>query len=352
MWAPFLEDCGLEINLLGVGMSNQGLKQRAIYVTRHGSHAYGLNTATSDLDIKGVLIAEPRHYLGFLNRVEQIEEHAPNDLVIYELAKFFRLASDCNPNIIEVLHTDPSDVLYINGYGEDLRKMKDAFLSQKAKHTFSGYAMAQLKRMRNHHEWMKNPPAPPKDRSDLGLPSNKNWCDGFDLLDAQKVPFTLSLEQQEGWLIEQAWREDSRKWANYQEWLAGRNPARHANEVKFGYDTKHGMHLVRLLRMGTEILTTGKVLVKRPDAEELLAIRNNGLLTYEEIVAYAESMDSALTGLYNSGTSPLPKEPDRKALDELCVRMIQHAVGDINLSMSLIEAGADNWGTRWDGSVP
>jgi len=47
-------------------------------------------------------------------------------------------------------------------------------------------------------------------------------------------------------------------------------------EAKFGFDTKHAMHLIRLLRMAREILETGVVHVKRPDAEELSAIRYHG----------------------------------------------------------------------------
>ncbi|MBV1952716.1 MAG: hypothetical protein KUG64_11050 [Cycloclasticus sp.] len=68
------------------------------------------------------------------------------------------------------------------------------------------------------------------------------------------------------------------------------------------------MHLVRLLRMGKEALTTGELIVKRPDAKELLEIRH-GSMTYEEIVNYAESMDKEIRDvLYHSST--LPKNPD------------------------------------------
>jgi len=77
----------------------------------------------------------------------------------------------------------------------------------------------------------------------------------------------------------------------YWTWKKNRNKSRSVLEEEFGYDTKHAMHLVRLLRMGEEVLTTGQIIVKRPDAAELLAIRN-GSMTYEEIVEYAEGMDN------------------------------------------------------------
>src|SRR5271157_4344917 len=102
--------------------------EHPIYVTKHGSHAYGLNTPTSDLDIKGIFIADSIHYHGFVNTIAQIERKDPNDLVYFELRKFFKLAADCNPNIIEVLFTDDSDIISINKYGEKLREHKNLFL--------------------------------------------------------------------------------------------------------------------------------------------------------------------------------------------------------------------------------
>jgi hypothetical protein len=322
-------------------MDSKALKQRALYVTRHGSHAYGLNTPESDLDVKGVFVGDKRHYMGFVHRVEQLEEREPHDLVIYELTKFFRLAADCNPNIVEVLWTADEDILFINTFGRELRDAQYAFLSQKAKHTFSGYAMAQLKRMKNHHQWMANPPQAPKSRADLGLPQNKNWCDWIEKLEPHERAVDLTDEFRATYDIELQWREASKQWAHYQEWLKGRNPKRHALEARFGYDTKHGMHLVRLMRMGKEILETGKVIVKRPDREELLAIRNAGIWSYEQIVEYAEKMDAELTAFYASGKSPLPKEPNRVLLDNLCTQLVEEAVYDFS--------GEQVSGNQWDG---
>jgi hypothetical protein len=40
------------------------LPARTIYLTRHGSHAYGTSLPTSDLDIRGIAIAPIHYYLG------------------------------------------------------------------------------------------------------------------------------------------------------------------------------------------------------------------------------------------------------------------------------------------------
>jgi hypothetical protein len=83
---------------------------------------------------------------------------------------------------------------------------------------------------------------------------------------------------------------------------------------------KNAYHLVRLLRMCREILTLGKVIVKRPDRDELLAIRN-GAWKYEELVDWAAKQDAELTVL--AKTSALPNDSNRKALDKLCQSLVE-----------------------------
>src|SRR5271156_6546414 len=81
------------------------IEDRTVLLVRHGSHAYGTNTPASDEDFKGIAIPPKNYFLGTMHRFEQAELKAPEpDAVIYDIRKFFNLAADCNPNIIEVLH--------------------------------------------------------------------------------------------------------------------------------------------------------------------------------------------------------------------------------------------------------
>ena len=164
---------------------NFDVEQRTIILVRHGSHAYGTNTPTSDIDVKGVAIEPRSFHLGFLHTFEQFESMGTTtggnlarlrslagkdaDVVIYSLKKFAKLAADCNPNIIEVLHVDDSDIIHIDEFGEELRSIRNDFLSRKARHTFSGYAHAQLKRIKTHRQWLLNPPDAPPTRKQFGL---------------------------------------------------------------------------------------------------------------------------------------------------------------------------------------
>lgn len=343
------------------------LKERTLFLTRHGSHAYGLNTTSSDEDFKGFAVAPREYHHGFVKQFEQAECKDP-DLVIYELRKFFRLAADCNPSIIEVLWTDESDWVHSTTQALVIRSHAHEFLSVKARHTFSGYAMSQLKRIQRHYEWLHHPPAKEPLREDFNLPERttipgdqrqvirsvieKKIDEWYGLLDFDQLdaPTALGIRQrideflesvltgqdavykaaarQSGvsedvldvLLAERRYNTAREQWRQYQHWKATRNPARAELEAKFGYDTKHAMHLVRLMRMGDEILRTGKVLVKRPDREELLAVRS-GAWKYEDLLAYASNMDAQMSAAEQ--VSPLPKRPDRNKLDALCIKVTE-----------------------------
>jgi len=106
---------------------------------------------------------------------------------------------------------------------------------------------------------------------------------------------------------------------NYHTWKANRNEARSELEQLNGYDTKHAMHVVRLMRTAEEALTTGEVHVKRPDAEELLAIRN-GAWTFEEMMEYWQEKDQYIREvLYKQ--SVLPHSPDIKKAAKLLIEL-------------------------------
>ena len=109
-----------------------------------GSHLYNLNTESSDLDIRGVF-APTLEELIFGNYREEISDN-DQDIKYYSLPKFIKLASECNPNIIELLFV-PDDKLRLKSAAWcEICKIRDLFLSKRAKYTFSGYAYAQIKK--------------------------------------------------------------------------------------------------------------------------------------------------------------------------------------------------------------
>lgn len=304
------------------------VEKHTIYLTIHGSRAYGTNIATSDTDYKGVAIPPKEYFLGYAFNFEQQEELVsnghPHDKTVFDIRKFVKLAADCNPNIIEILNTAESDIVKTTKWGELLLASRDQFISKKAKHTFSGYAHAQLKRIKSHRSWLLNPPKAKPERSDYGLPTEGNKVVGgstmgaFDELSASGYSFggeVMTAIQKE-----KQYASALQHWKQYQGWKESRNAARAELEAKHGFDTKHGMHLIRLMRMCNEILEGKGVLVRRPDFEELLAIRS-GAWSYDQLLEEADALEKKADGLYQ--TSTLRSKPPVQKLNQLCVDIVE-----------------------------
>jgi hypothetical protein len=110
-----------------------------------------------------------------------------------------------------------------------------------------------------------------------------------------------------------------RHWDAYRTWEASRNPARAELERRYGYDTKHAMHLVRLMRTGLEVLETGELRVRRPDADDLNAIRD-GALTFDELIALASELQGRMEKA--AARTALPAEVDLGFVDRLALEVI------------------------------
>ena len=345
-------------------------KDNLIWQVITGSKAYGLDTPTSDTDTRGLFIAPKEVVLDPFQNVEQAMDKL-NDVQIYELRKFMFLLSDANPNIIEVLFIQDPFIQFKHPIMDALLGARDMFLTKKVRHTFSGYAFAQLKRIKGHNKWITNPqPVDPpnpgdyvrligangwevKDRESLDWLfktsvatkvneyTYKLWRDvsgkmkqGFLTTKTQQNPSYIDIDAERlrkadpplvfvgvAQFALDNFRADHRQWKQYWEWKNNRNESRAVLEEAHGYDTKHAMHLVRLLRMGTEILKGEGVKVHRvSDGDELRAIRA-GAWTYEKVLEYADQMDSEMESLYN--TSTLPYAVDKKAVSKLYIDMCE-----------------------------
>lgn len=377
------------------------IDRHTIYLGVTGSHAYGMARQTSDVDIRGVAVV-PRSvrdsfYLSFdqftsvkqtgswgffsevaINKLKKHETAGPSssadvDLCIFSLTKLVALAANNNPNVLELLFLDERDVLFATGKWEKIVEARDLFLSKKCRHSYTGYAMSQLKRIKGHREWLLNPPKAPPVRVDYGLPEESvlpadvrnqideavqkitaRWklTDGFedllegpvldslvdrlrdfhatlllckdDLLDEKVYELggaSLGLSQDVLYAIKQErrYRSALKHWQQYQTWKTERNEVRSELEAKYGYDTKHASHLIRLLRTGLEILRDHVVRVRRPDAEELKAIRD-GQWSYDELMEQADQLQAEITTMYE--TSTLRRAPEMAKIDEILLEVL------------------------------
>lgn len=264
-----------------------------------GSRAHGLSTEESDTDTRGVCIPGGRALLG-LSTFEQ-EESEGGDHVIFAMAKFVRLALQGNPNIIETLYTEGEHLLLLDGdYGKPLRDIRNEFLSRQVGERFMRYGLDQLKRMERHHRWLKSPPPKKPGPEDFGA-----------MRDTGRYRFPNSD-------AEKAYRAALKHFNEYERWRKGRNPKRAGLEERYGYDTKHAMHLCRLLKMGAEILTECVVAVHRSDAEWLLGIRR-GAMPYDDLLAWAQTEMARLPGLM--ANSKLPSQPNARLAEDMLVEL-------------------------------
>jgi predicted nucleotidyltransferase len=300
-----------------------------IYKVVHGSRAYGTHTEESDTDTKGVCIAPKEYMLSVHKTFEQHETRDP-DSVVYEIRKFCKLASQCNPNIIEVLYCDKKHILTMDSIGEELRENRDLFLSKMAKNGFVGYAHSQLKRLKNHREWNDRPPKHPG-TAPAGIPKGEvkkidDYCNfKYDRYpkneDLVKAKAHFGMQKSMQWFHAKTYYLNIANYKKYKHWKENRNPERAAMEKKFGYDTKHAYHCIRLLRMGVEIFESGDVLVHRPDAEELLQIRN-GEWPYDRILEEADEAIREIDHL-SVKSEVLPDTVDMEKVDALCIGLVE-----------------------------
>lgn len=328
-----------------------------------GSNAYGTNNPSSDWDERGIFVDEmPRIVLPF-EKIEQVTL-SRDDIVLYELSKYMPLLLAQNPNVIELIWTEENDVLHKDELGQLLLDNRKEFLSRQVKDSYVGYAQSQLKRIKGHNKWI-NSPQPEKEperkdftsvvwnNTDIKEFNKKVPFDGFLAFDLGDYHYSLiSMERlqttRKPWidnkgnintvlktdvskvnpnqlgpdlivkLNKKLYEDHHTNWKEYWNWKENRNEKRSVLEEKFGYDVKHAMHLIRLLRSGLDILEYGVVPVRRPDREYLLDIRN-GKYTYDEIIAESEKLTKRVEDV--SKKSALPEEPNHALAKEIMLEI-------------------------------
>lgn len=366
------------------------LQDHLILFVIAGSRSYGLNTPESDVDVKGVCIPPvDRYKLGFrgfeqtdgkdqiaqlkylLNAEEQeVAEKTSLEGTVYDLGKFVGLSTKANPNILEALFCDESDIRFVTDAGERLREHRDLFLTKKAAHSYSGYAFSQMERIRTHRGWLLDPPTKEPTRSDYGLDDSRATLTLDEqntflwvlarILEGKVAESKLSKSTREelskiglfdtaqagipdeAWPViqditgapkefvrimqkERAYRSARQHWNSYQEWRKTRNPKRAVFEARCGYDAKFVVHLARLMVQGREILEKGTLTVRvpSPDREWLMHIRSGGM-PFEELEAWFKNAQKEVAAA--AERSSLPWGPDQERIEELLISLHRSAL--------------------------
>jgi predicted nucleotidyltransferase len=136
------------------------------YETIMGSQSYGVSSDDSDWDIYGFCIPNKElvfphlqgNIEGFgrqIQKFEQFQQHHIHsmcgqkeyDVQIFNIVKFFQLAMDNNPNIVDSLFTPERCILHMNEVGTLVRENRSLFLHKGSWHKFKGYAYSQLSKI-------------------------------------------------------------------------------------------------------------------------------------------------------------------------------------------------------------
>jgi uncharacterized protein len=313
-------------------MEKAELEKSIIFKCITGSRLYGTATLESDTDVRGVFIPPEKYYFGFLNNVEQVESKTPDE-TFWEIRKFFKLCLDNNPNILELLFIPDSHVIETSPAWSRVNENRELFLSTKARHTFSGYAVSQLHRIKQHREWLLHPVERQPLRSDFGLPNDRSLVTSDQLNAFNELTVNYSNDVANCIIDtnfldvlkrEKAFLNANKHWGEYINWQKQRNPLRHDLEEKFGYDTKHASHLARLIGEGKELLTQGVITFPRPDVDELIKIRSGGY-TYDELMKKYGDIDKTFESIEKDFV--LPHSPDRVKADDLCQELVFNCLG-------------------------
>lgn len=350
---------------------------QVMFETVVGSHAYGTSTPKSDMDIRGVFLRPLAERVTLFQLPDEVGHEKPEDVKFYELEKFMSLAKDCNPNIIEFLFMPEDCVRFCDDRFRRLIAERDAFVSKKAYHTFSGYAYAQIKRAKGENKWVNNPkpkeppkredfcwvipagrfsgvlgamPARPESLKDVGLnlaeyhvAAMERVSDTYRLyrygsaskgvfrngnLVCESIPLEDEVSRFVGLLVynDHEYQKAMLDWKNYWTWVKERNPERWVSQERgeVDYDCKSMQHCMRLLLSGESILRTGKPIV-RFEGEQLQYLRDirNGKFTHEQLMADVEKRMAVLEVIEKE--SSLPWGADVTKIDGLFKELVMQS---------------------------
>jgi predicted nucleotidyltransferase len=418
----------------------------------------------SDYDYRGVFVPHQDEKLGLFKEVDQIspspaEEseielndeliaslnkgglnlESKSDIVLYEVRKFVKMATEQNPNILDLLFTDDDATLYMNSKGKQITDNKLDFLTKNVTKKFLGYAEQQLHRIKNHNKHIVKRPLhneviqalssaynekvidfnwinikfsgqlaqfvsqktqqeanlDPKLKSHIsignfkkeyltsmsmtdlnkyakpqiinyitlkGLEAEKNKMSDEINVDGELITYTDLLNNKasfrkisnslyniftggNGFLSrnndiknvepekigkfithasvdKQKFKNDLEQVTDFWNWRVHRNPKRSALEEKFGYDTKHAGHLVRLMIGAKEIISEGTY-TPRLNEKTRLSIKSviEGKFTYNELLEKSIKLKENIIQIEDKGVLKEDEDMDINKINKMLLNI-------------------------------
>lgn len=320
--------------------SDQHLGKNIILLGLGGSHAYGTNVESSDVDIRGIALNTKEEILGSTN-FEQVVNNE-TDTTIYSFRKIISLLTSCNPNTIEILGLKPEHYLYLSPIGQELLDNKKLFLSKRAVQSFGGYAFAQLRRLDN--KAARTLKQAEREQHILNSITNASytWPDKYQCFESGDfVKLYLDDSTQEDMdkevfmdiqLTRYPLRDYKNIWSDMKNIVSeyGKIGHRNQNAIENGRLGKHMMHLIRLYLMCLDILEKEEINTYREkDLDFLMDIRNGKFLdkNSQPIPEFYELVDDYEKRLqYAAANSSLPEKPDYNTINDFLMNINERVV--------------------------
>lgn len=302
-----------------------------------GSHAYGTEVETSDLDVRGIATnTRERIYLG-----QQFEQSVDTqtDTTIYSFDKIVKLFCSCNPNTIELLGLKPEHYLYISDIGKMLLDNRRIFLSMRAINSFGGYANSQLRRLEN-----KASKTASQEREEQFIlrsieSAQIDFARRYFDMPADAIRLYIDHAVHEGYnkeifmdvTLEHYPLRDYKDMISEMQSIVKSYKSvgrRNENAIEHNKIAKHMMHLVRLYLMCFDILDKGEVVTYRDkDHDLLMDIRNGKYLDDNDqpTQAFYEMVDDLESDLeFSKLHTDLPEAPCMELVDKLVYQVNEY----------------------------
>lgn len=319
--------------------TNKHLGNSIILLTFGGSYAYGTNTDTSDIDIRGCALNSKEEILTNKNFEQFVNEET--DTTIYSFNKLISLLINCNPNTIEILGCKPEHYFYLSPIGKELIDNRHLFLSKKCIHSFGGYSNQQLWRLSNKSARLVSQEEQERHILSSIQSAATTFKDKFALYDEDSINLYVDKSDREEYdseifmdinLKHYPLRDYKGMWSEMNNIVKdyAKIGKRNSHAIERGKLSKHMTHLIRLYLMCLDILENGEIVTYREkDHDFLMEIRNGKYLDenrqpiaefYEIVEEFEAKMQMA------KETTSLPENPDYKKIQEFVMSVNERIV--------------------------
>ena len=320
---------------------NEHLGDNIILLGLGGSHAYGTNIESSDLDIRGCALNSKRELLTNENFEQFVNE--ATDTTIYSFNKLVSLLINVNPNTIELLGLRPDHYLFVTGIGRELIDNAHMFLSKKAVYSFGGYANQQLRRLDNKAIRLVNQEQ--RERHILNSINNAYYTfpERYFSFPDDSIKLYIDKSDQKEYdteifmdvnLHHYPLRDYKSMWSEMNNIVKDYSKIgkRNKNAIEKNKLGKHMMHLVRLYYMCFDILEKEQIITYREKENDLLIdIRNGKYLddNRQPIPEFFEMVDELEKRLeYDKENTSLPDKPNYNKINEFVMSVNESVVKD------------------------